>query len=45
MFRLLPQARLAVLPGTDHFMRLQSPEWLLSMIVDFLNAPLPGDSK
>jgi pimeloyl-ACP methyl ester carboxylesterase len=45
MFRLLPRARLAVLPGTDHFLRLQNPEWLLSMIVDFLEAPMPSEPE
>ena len=38
-------ARLAVLPGTDHFMRLQKPDWLLSMLVDFLEAPVPGEPE
>jgi pimeloyl-ACP methyl ester carboxylesterase len=41
MFRLLPHANLAVLPTTDHFMRLQDPKWVLSMIEDFFNAPMP----
>jgi pimeloyl-ACP methyl ester carboxylesterase len=41
MVHLLPYANLAVLPNTDHFMRLQSPEWLLSMLTDFSDAPMP----
>lgn len=42
MFRLIPNARLAVLPNTDHFLRLYpDPAWILSMMVEFLNAPLP----
>jgi pimeloyl-ACP methyl ester carboxylesterase len=41
MFRLLPHAQLAVLPGTDHGMRLDRPEWLLSMLAAFLDAPMP----
>lgn len=41
LFRLLPHAQLAVLPGTDHGMRLDHPEWLLSMLAAFLDAPMP----
>jgi pimeloyl-ACP methyl ester carboxylesterase len=41
MYRMLPHGQLAVLPSTDHFIRLQSPEWLLSMLADFFNAPMP----
>lgn len=41
LFRLLPHAQLAVLPGTDHGMRLDQPEWLLSMLTAFLDAPMP----
>jgi pimeloyl-ACP methyl ester carboxylesterase len=41
MFRLIPHANLAVLPVTDHFMRLQDPQWLLSMLQEFFSAPVP----
>jgi pimeloyl-ACP methyl ester carboxylesterase len=41
MVHLLPHANLAVLPNTDHFLRLQSPEWLLLMLEDFFNALMP----
>jgi pimeloyl-ACP methyl ester carboxylesterase len=41
MFRLLPHARLAVLPGTDHMTLLQRADWLVSMIEAFLDAPMP----
>ncbi len=42
MFRLIPNARLAVLPNTDHFLRLYpDPAWVVAMLVDFLAAPLP----
>jgi pimeloyl-ACP methyl ester carboxylesterase len=42
MFRLLPHARLAVLPGTDHVTLIQERSgWLLSMITEFLGAPKP----
>jgi hypothetical protein len=34
-------AQLAVLPGTTHIMLLQRTEWLQSMILAFLDAPMP----
>ena len=37
MFRLLPNARLAVLPDTDHMRIIKRSEWLLPMIEEFLN--------
>jgi pimeloyl-ACP methyl ester carboxylesterase len=42
LFRLIPNVNLAVLPRTDHFLRLQNPEWLLSMLADFFDAPMRG---
>ena len=36
-FRLLPHARLAVLPGTDHMHVMERTEWLTPMIEEFLN--------
>jgi len=52
MFRLLgggvpgdlvgiPNSRLAVLPGTTHASLLERADWLLSMIMEFLDAPMP----
>ena len=41
MFRLLPHAQLAVLPGTDHFLPMQRSDWAVPMIEAFLNAPMP----
>ena len=41
MFRLLPHAQLAVLPGTDHMTVVNRAEWLVSMIEAFLDAPIP----
>jgi len=41
MFRLIPNAQLAVFPGADHFLLWQSPETLLPTIAAFLNAPMP----
>lgn len=41
MFRLIPNAQLAVFPGGDHFLLWTSPEKVLTPIVAFLDAPLP----
>jgi pimeloyl-ACP methyl ester carboxylesterase len=41
LFRLLPHAQLAVLPGTDHVTLVERADWLLSMIEPFLDAPVP----
>ncbi|HWS15615.1 MAG TPA: alpha/beta hydrolase [Candidatus Methylomirabilis sp.] len=40
MFRLLPHAQLAVLPGTDHMTLVNRAEWQVSMIEAFLDAPV-----
>lgn len=45
MFRLLPNAQLAVLPGTDHMTIVNRSAWLLSMTEAFLNAPMPGSTS
>ena len=37
----LPQSRLAVLPGTTHVTLVNRADWLVPMITDFLDAPLP----
>jgi pimeloyl-ACP methyl ester carboxylesterase len=37
----LPASRLAILPGTTHITLVQRPEWLLPMVTEFLDAPLP----
>lgn len=42
LFRLLPHARLAVLPGTDHASIVGSPGVQVSMIRAFLDEPSPG---
>lgn len=39
MFRLIPNAQLAVIPHANHFLILQEPARLLPMIVAFLDAP------
>jgi pimeloyl-ACP methyl ester carboxylesterase len=41
MFRLLPHAQLAVLPGTDHMTLVNRAEWQVSMIEAFLDASMP----
>jgi pimeloyl-ACP methyl ester carboxylesterase len=40
-FRLLPHARLAMLPDTDHMTLMSRSEWLVPMVDDFLDAPMP----
>ena len=37
----LPNSQLAVLPGTTHVSLVERSDWLLSMIGEFLNAPMP----
>lgn len=39
MFRRLPDARLAVLPGTDHMQVMTRTTWLAPMVHGFLDAP------
>ncbi len=41
MFRLIPNAQLAVYPGGDHFLIWQSPDKMLPAIAAFLDAPDP----
>lgn len=40
-FRLLPHAQLAVLPGTDHMTVTARTSWLVPMIEEFLDVPVP----
>jgi pimeloyl-ACP methyl ester carboxylesterase len=44
MFRLIPNAQLAVFPGGDHFLLYTSPDKVLSPIAAFFDAPMP-DAK
>jgi len=37
----LPRSQLAVLPGTTHIALVDRSEWLVTMIVALLNAPIP----
>jgi pimeloyl-ACP methyl ester carboxylesterase len=41
MFRLIPNAQLAVFPGGDHSLLWTSPDKLLSPVAAFLDAPMP----
>lgn len=41
LYRLIPNARLAILPGTDHQQIVKRADWLLSMIPLFLDTPMP----
>lgn len=38
----LPRSQLAVLPGTTHVTLITRTSWLLSMIPEFLDAPMPA---
>ena len=42
MYRLLPNAQLAILPGTDHMTLVERADWLVSMIETFLYTPMPN---
>jgi pimeloyl-ACP methyl ester carboxylesterase len=45
MFRLIPNAQLAVFPGADHFLLWQNPEKMLPTIAAFLDEPMPELKK
>ncbi len=40
MFRLFPNARLAIVPDTDHMMIVKRSDWLVPMLKAFLDAPM-----
>jgi pimeloyl-ACP methyl ester carboxylesterase len=42
MYRLIPEAQLAVFPDGDHFMLFHSPERVLATLTPFLESPLPA---
>lgn len=42
MFRLLPRAQLAILPGTDHVALVDRDDLLLPILRAFLDAPMPA---
>jgi pimeloyl-ACP methyl ester carboxylesterase len=37
----LPASQLAILPGTTHVTLIDRSDWLISMITEFLDAPMP----
>ena len=37
----LPHSQLAVLPGTTHVSLVERADWLVSMIGEFLDTPMP----
>jgi pimeloyl-ACP methyl ester carboxylesterase len=37
----LPRSQLAVLPGTTHITLVDRADWLISMVTEFLDAPMP----
>lgn len=41
VFHLLPHAKLAVLPMTDHFVPVTRAEWVVAMVKEFLESPMP----
>lgn len=41
LFHLIPHARLAVLPNRGHITLMIQPEWTISMVEEFLAAPMP----
>lgn len=40
MYRIIPNARLAVFPGGDHFLLTTSPDTVLAPVASFFDAPL-----
>ena len=46
LYRLIPHAKLAVLPDTDHVgILIQRADWLAAMLSDFLHADLSAESQ
>lgn len=39
----MPDSQLAILPGTSHVTLVERADWLVSMISEFLDAPMPED--
>ena len=37
----LPKSQLAILPGTTHVTLVERADWLVSMVAEFLDAPMP----
>ena len=45
MFRLIPNSQLAILPDTDHMKIVNRSDWLLPMIKEFLDEPMPQTQR
>jgi pimeloyl-ACP methyl ester carboxylesterase len=44
--KLLPHAELAILPGTNHAQMMTRADWVVSMVEEFLRAPMPvGETR
>lgn len=41
MYRLIPKAQLAIVPGADHFLLFTRPDVVLALVTTFLQAPAP----
>ncbi len=41
MYRLIPKAQLAILPGADHFLAFTRPDVVLALMTTFLQEPAP----
>jgi hypothetical protein len=41
MYRLIPRAELAILPGADHFLLFTRADELLALMTRFLDGPTP----
>lgn len=39
LFRMVPQGRLAILPGSDHSAPVDRVDWVVAMLIDFFTAP------
>ncbi len=40
--KLLPSAKLAILPMTDHFAPVSRVEWIVPMLKEYFDSPMPG---
>jgi len=45
MYRLIPNAQLAIFPGGDHFLLFSGPDRVLAALAPFLDAPMPEPKK
>jgi pimeloyl-ACP methyl ester carboxylesterase len=41
LYRLIPKAQLAILPGADHFLLFSRPDTVLALMTAFLEEPIP----